>query len=224
MLLSTSHNFIFVHVPKTAGSSMHNALKPFALQDRRSLWSSLKRRLPVTEKPGEAHFRIHDSALIIRNKLSRQVYVSFLSFAVVRNPFSHAVSHFRYMSQYRSDKIARRFDGMSFRDYLAYRSERRKFGDRLFVRLPDQSHFLVDETGALMIDRILRFESLDDDFQALALDLKLGDVQLEKHNLTKSRRGGPGYKTHYDAETEELVRRIYARDFRLFGYPDTLGN
>ena len=94
MLLSTSHNFIFLHVPKTAGSSLHRVLEPYARTSTRTLWRSFSRRLPVTESPERAHFRIHATAAEIRAELSPAVYDSFLSFAVVRNPFDHAVSHF----------------------------------------------------------------------------------------------------------------------------------
>ena len=177
------------------------------------------RRLPIVETPEKAHFRIHDSALIIRKKLSASVYDTFLSFAVVRDPYSHAVSHWKYMAQYRSDRIARAFSDMPFEDYLAYRAEKRRVWDRLFVRLPDQSHFLVDEEGRLLVKRILKFESLDDDFGVLASELKLGDIWLEKHNPTKGKPKSASYRSYYTQKSEELVREIYARDFDNFGYP-----
>lgn len=224
MILSLSHNFIFVHVPKAAGSALTLALRPYATIPQRSLWTSAKRRLPIVERPGAAHFRIHDSAARIRRKLSPEVYGRFYSFAAVRDPFDHAVSHYEYMKQYRSPRIAARFARMSFEAYLAQRLERRGPFDRLFVRLPDQSHFLVDEQGRLAVDRLLRFEQLSADFRALTDDLGLGEAQLRTVNRTRSRSSSDAraYRDYYDATTEDMVRALYARDFDLLGYSDRL--
>lgn len=94
MIVSTQHNFLFVHVPKTAGSSIADAMRPYCRPRGRSLTQSVLRRLPIVEAPDKAHFRVHDPATKIIAKLSQPVFDQFLSFACVRNPFDHAVSHF----------------------------------------------------------------------------------------------------------------------------------
>ena len=222
MILSLTHNFIFVHVPKAAGSALTLALRPYSCTPQRTLWASAKRRLPIVEPPGVAHFRIHETAARIRRKLSPEVYAGFHSFAAVRDPFDHAVSHYEYMKQYRSSRIAARFAEMSFEAYLAHRLETRGPLDRLFVRLPDQCHFLVDDDRRLAVDRLLRFERLAEDFRALVEDLGLGEAQLRSVNKTKSRSDGRSYRDYYDATTEDMVRVLYARDFDMLGYPDRL--
>lgn len=222
MLLSLSHRFLFVHVPKTAGSSLHNALLPVAVAPPRSLWRSFTRRLPVVETPEEAHFRIHDTAATIRAKLSPEVWDGLLTFAVVRDPFDHAVSHYEYMKQYRSARIARRFAAMSFREYLDYRLAPRRPWDRIFARLPDQSHFLTGAGGRLLVRRLLRFETLAEDFAALAAELDLPVRELPAVNRTRTRREDRPFASYYDGETECLLKRLYARDFRVLGYRDEL--
>lgn len=62
MLLSISHKFLFVHVPKTAGAATQRMLEPYCNMPPRTLWRSIKRRLPMREAPEEAHFRIHETA------------------------------------------------------------------------------------------------------------------------------------------------------------------
>ncbi len=218
MLLSLSHRFLFVHVPKTAGSSLHDTLLPYAVAPPRSLWRSLTRRLPVVESPGRAHFRIHDSAAMIRAKLSPAVWDGLLTFAVVRDPFEHAVSHFEYMKQYRSPRIAARFAQMPFADYLNYRLAPRRPWDRLFARLPDQAHFLTDTTGHLIVRRLLRFERLAEDYAALAEDLDLPVKELPRINPTRARSDRRPIASYYDTRTIDQVRRLHGRDFDLFGY------
>ena len=219
MILSLSHNFIFVHIPKTAGSALHAALLPYARPVRRTLLRSALRRLPIVEAPESAHFRIHERATSIRKKLSPAVYAQFHSFAVVRNPFDHAVSHYEYMKQYRSARIARRAANTSFEEYLERRLKGRKVWQRLFVNLPDQAYFVVGSDGKLVVDRIMRFETLERDFAVLATDLGLDNPQLERRNPTLSRSKMRQFDAYYDANTKEMVCELYARDFELFSYP-----
>ena len=68
MILSTSHNFLFVHVPKTAGTAMTAALEPFAVTGTRTAWRRLMRRLPLREAPEKAYFRKHETAADMRAK------------------------------------------------------------------------------------------------------------------------------------------------------------
>lgn len=222
MILSLKYHFIFVHVPKTAGSAITTALRPYADTPKRTIWSSVKRRLPINEPPELAHFRIHDTAARIRAKLSPEVYARFHSFAVVRNPFDHAVSHFEYMKQYRNARIAARFSRMSFEAYLADRMKGADFFNRLFVRLPDQSHFLLNKDGQLAVDRLLRFETIADDFSTLATNLGLPVTEIAEHNPTRARNRSQPLARWYDPTTLDMVRTLYHRDFDLLGYPREL--
>lgn len=222
VLYSSDYKFIFVHVPKTAGSSLHHTLEPMSTVPSRNLFNSLTRRLPIVERPERAHFRIHDTAEMIRRKISPAVYDALTSFAVVRNPFDHAVSHYEYMKQYRNPRLAKRFGAMPFADYLAYRAEPRLPWDRLFVRMPDQSHFLVDSEGHLLVTEVLKFENLNADFAQLSGRLGLPVQELPRVNATKSRQDKTPFQEYYDEQCLELVRLVYERDFEVFGYSDDL--
>ncbi len=224
MLYSADYNFLFVHVPKTAGSSMDIALRPLCVSPKRTILRSISRRLPIAEDAHHAHFRIHDTASFIREKLTPRIYDQLTSFAIVRSPFDHAVSHYEYMKQYRSAKIAEQFARMSFTDYLEYRAFRRRPFDRLFVRLPDQSHFLCDDTGKVQVGRILKFESLASDFAILAKELSLPNMEIPRINQAKSRKKSAKLSDYYQDYTEDLVRKIYERDFDNFGYSSELLN
>lgn len=222
MILSTSHNFIFVHVPKTAGTAMTAALEPFGVTGTRTMFRRMIRRLPVHEAPERAYFRKHETAADIRRKLTPAVYDRFVRFAVVRNPFDHAVSHYEYLKEFRNAKMAEAFSRMSFRDYLKMRSDKAGWNDRFFVMLPDQAHFLVDAQGGLLVNRLLRFESLTQDFDALAHDLGLGQISLARINPTKAKAKEKKFQDYYDDDCIAAVKTLYRRDFALFGYSTTL--
>ncbi len=155
-------------------------------------------------------------------KLSRPVWDRFFSFAVVRNPFDQAVSHYEYLKQFRNQKIARRFAAMSFEAYLQDRYNKPFWNHTLFVRMPDQTHFIIDSAGEIAVTRLLRFENLAKDFERLVHDLGLAGTQLLYVNKTKARSDKRPYQSYYNQRTEGMVREIYRRDFRLLDYPDVL--
>lgn len=218
MILSTSHNFLFVHVPKTAGTAMTAALEPFAVTGTRTAWRRMIRRLPLREAPDKAYFRKHETAADMRAKMGAAEFARFLKFTVVRNPFDHAVSHYEYLKEFRNPKLAARFAAMSFAEYLDWRMTKRGPFVPFFTMLPDQAHWLADGRGRMLVDRVLRFETLGADFAALTRELGLGDVAMARINPTRAKAAGRALDSYYSAETLEKVRRLYARDFDLLGY------
>lgn len=218
MILSLSHSFIFVHVPKTAGSSITMMLSAYGRDYQRSIWRSISRRSPFKEKPENAHFRIHAPADSIARKLSRPVYDSFNSFAVVRNPFDHAVSHFEYMKQYRSKRVAENFAKMNFEEYLAERMKKPSLMVPFFARLPDQSYFLASNTGEMLVKTLIKFENLDAEMDAFADKVTLPKLDLQRVNFTTSRSKKRPYQSYFNTTTQEMVLKLYDRDFDNFGY------
>lgn len=222
MILSQAYGFLFVHVPKTAGTSIADALGRYGRGENRTLLRSLTHRFPFQEDIKRAYFRKHDTASKMIAKLGRETFDRFLSFSVIRNPFDHAVSHYEFMKDFRIASTARKIRAMSFREYLHYRMKPPFWNDTFFARLPDQTHFLIDSTGAIAVKRLIRFECLASEMERLARDLNLPDFRLQHANPTHSKSSNRPFRSYYDPETEDLVRRLYARDFRLLGYPAEL--
>ncbi|TCL09467.1 sulfotransferase family protein [Shimia isoporae] len=222
MILSQSHKFIFVHVPKTAGTAMTSALEPFGVYPPRTLWRSFVRRLPIQESPDSVYLRKHETAAGVRRKLGSDVFDQFHRFAVVRNPYDHAVSHYEFMKQFRIPKIAEKVANMSFSEYLRYRMKPPFWNDTFFARLPNQSYFLADKDGTLLVHRLLRFETLADDFNAMASDLGMEGVTLKRENQTISRTDKRPWQSYFDEESKALAEDLYAQDFDAFGYAKTI--
>lgn len=221
MIISTEHNFIFVHVPKTAGDSVTRALDPFAHPLNRTLWKSIRRRLPLGDRPETIYLRKHDPASRAIARLGRDVYESFRSFAVVRNPFDHAVSHYEFMKQFRIPSVAEKVGAMSFADYLEYRMKPPFWNDTFFARLPNQSFFVAHE-GKLAVDRLVRFENLAVEFPAATAEIGFGEIAIPHVNRTKSKSDARPFHSYYDDRSLALVLELYDEDFRLLDYPRTL--
>lgn len=198
---------------------MTSTLDRFGSSPKRTIWRSILRRLPIKQSPNAVYLRKHETVSGVRRKISPAVFAGFHTFAVVRNPYDHAVSHYEFMKQFRIPSVAAKVAAMSFADYLRYRMKRPFWNDTFFARLPNQSHFVVDESGQLLVQRILRYETLDVDFGRLATELGFGEVQLPRINETLNRTKRRPWQSYYDAEVKELAEQLYATDFDLFRYP-----
>lgn len=216
MILSEKYKFIFVHIPKTAGLSVTDAFGKYGRPRGRSISRSISRRLPFQESPSTAHFRVHEPASKMVQKLTRPVFDEFLSFSVIRNPFEHAVSHYEYMKQFRIKSTANKVAKMPFVEYLTYRQGTPIWNDTIFAKMPSQSYYLTDTSGALLVDRLIRFENLSPELEQLSVDLTLPEFSLRHVNKTKATKRPTA--SYYNPETEDLVRSIYAPDFDLLDY------
>lgn len=216
MIISEQYGFIFVHIPKTAGLAVTDAFGKYGQPRVRTIWRSISRRLPFQEGPATAHFREHEPVSKMIAKLSRPVFDRFVSFSVIRNPFDHAVSHYEYMKQFRIKSTAEKVGEMSFLEYLEYRMKPPFWNDTVFARMPDQCYYLTDSEGKIAVKRLIRFEQLGAELEALSRDLKLPDFNLRHVNKTKAIK--KPMDAYYDATTINLVRQIYDRDFDVLGY------
>jgi hypothetical protein len=194
-------------------------LRPWSLPRDHGLFRRFLGWLPLRQPAAVAHFGQHDTARRIRDRLGAEAWRDFLTFAVVRNPFDHAVSTFEFLRSRSGRRSARVLDGLTFAEALRLREERGPWwrpGSPL--HMPDQAHWLLGEDGRVLVDRVLHVERLASEFPALCADLGIPALVLPNRNRS-TRRAMQGY---YSPETLALVRRIYARDFEIFGYRDQL--
>ncbi len=215
MLISTSHKFIFVHVPKSAGSSVTNVLRPYCLPKNRTLWRRLLTFLPVRENVEKVYFRQHETAANIRAKLGSQVFDDFVSFGIVRNPFDHAVSLFEFLKKQTARNSGRVVAELTFYEFMQLRSKPQRFAlEESPLKMADQASRLVDERGNIIVTEVLHLEKLADEFPRLCAKLGLPPIEMVVMNTSKRN----AIADYYDAATVALVRQHYARDFALFGY------
>jgi hypothetical protein len=130
-------------------------------------------------------------------------------FTVVRNPWSRAVSSWKWNMQEKG------LAPCSFEEFLrmplAGMTEQQRFHT-----LPQWRH-VADEHGEVgYLSHIGRLENLDAtrDWLADTLGLPRGDALP---HLKKS--GSDDFQQHYTPATRALVAEIFRRDFELFGYP-----
>ncbi len=190
MLISYKYNFIFIHVYKVAGTSMHKALLKYLSP------SDLLKTLP---------FPTHIKARDIKDSFSAPVYHNFFTFAFVRNPWDWQVSLYEYMlgdTKHYQHNLVKWMN--NFEEYVNWRVNQNKHL---------QKDFVTSDEGDVIVDFIGRFENVENDFKHVC---EVIGIKEELPHLNRSRRGN--YKDYYNEKTKNLIYEYHKEDIEFFGY------
>lgn len=97
MLISNKRKFIFVHIYKNAGSSVTNALMPYASNKWQRMTSHVLKRFNISLQFDPQPFPSHIKASELINAMGKEAFEAFFSFAIIRNPWDWQVSLYKYM-------------------------------------------------------------------------------------------------------------------------------
>lgn len=211
MLYSQSKNFVFVHVWKTAGESIVEALRrhtEFPFSNRYATKALRTVPTPVARSLGWKAHLTHDQHLHasdIRDLMPDRTFEDAYSFGFVRNPWDWTVSAFHYAQQTPANpehEISLTFKTLM--DYVAYREDNHP---------RQQSSFLFDGDEQI-VTKIGKFETLNEDFAEITTALGI-KAELPKRNVSSRSRD---WREYYDDATYDRVAKLYAKDVELLGY------
>lgn len=147
--------FLFIHIPKTGGTSIKQALgqycsKQFVVAKEERLSSFGKYKLH--QKMDEQILRDHKSKV---------------KFCSVRNPWSWYASYWRFSKKYQINKEIKNQTWNQFVDYFV---------------TPDNTQFsYITVNNEIVVDRFLNFHTLVEDFNILCQDLNIS-AELDHYN------------------------------------------
>jgi len=199
--------FIFIHIPKCAGTSIEHALIPI-ITGRPSfgeLSSEECRQFCLPGEEGLQHAKLADFS-------GRQTLEQFFKFAIVRNPWDRAVAQIMFLRRRKVDLFPIDAD---FRKCLRIYCESRQV-----IRQHDlgacQLDFLQTSAGVLGVDFVGRFENVAEDYKKICVHLGLHPAPKLPH-VQKSTRVWH-YSAYYDDEMVQMVQQRFAQDIDCFGY------
>lgn len=203
-MISHKHRCIFVHIPRTGGSSVENLIWG---RDRSEadLWMGFISEYHNKYQTGGLQ---HLRAIQIRQEVGPEVFQEYFKFSFVRNPWDKAVSQYM-LTKRRPDLQA--FIGMEqhdgFKRYLELITRREH------VQWTPQHRFIYDEGGELMVDYVGCFERLVGDAGNVLSRLGI-QGPLSRWQATERLP----MDVYYDREAIEMVAEMYATDVQIFGY------
>lgn len=204
--------FIFVWIPKTAGTSIANVLSKSCLMTSPESCADIR---SFDGSGGLTTKHRSVSKLIRLGILDSDVYETCFKFSFVRNPWDRFVSLFHYWQRVPS---TRRMCPKSFADACKMISSMH-FGrigvvdiGRFRIGQP-QSNWLFDDSR-LLVDFVGRYNTLNEDFSHVCR--VIGVVPSSLPRLNQTSRGD--YRSFYNDETANIIGKVYADDIRNFGF------
>lgn len=201
-MISLKYNFLFVHIPKTAGNSIQNILRTYS-EDRvvclNPLQDGVERFGVISERfRTQKHSKLKD----YRTALGNDLFTKLFKFTTVRNPWDRMISN--YFSPHRGDVFW----------------SRDHFKNLIFEVEPITSYLILDPydvqtlSSFRYIDYFIRYENLNEDFKK-ACDL-IGIPWEPLPTRNKSKR--QSYEQYYDDELIELVQNRFFNEIEYFNY------
>ena len=196
-LISIKDRFAFIHIYKVAGMTVRDVLnKNFS-----------------TIEIVSSHCTANDIQLHITN--------DFFVFSFVRNPYDWMISLYNYILFDKTHPFRHYYVDKPFDYFIKHYCENILNKEATHNgRMTDQTEFLYDENGRLLVDYIGRFENFRSDFSRILkrLDININVSNFPIINRTRNKTQIGDYQKYYNKPMRTIVEKSFERDFNNFNY------
>lgn len=218
-MISSEHECVFVHIPKTAGTSIEKKLGLFdeleqGVQDHRCVFHLEPWSLDhVRYLPSERGVKILFERLLESYRYGRPLpenkFSDYLKFSFVRNTWGRVYSWYRNVLR---DKMHR--DALGVEKDISLKNFLKKHSRQ--TGLNSQFYWLRGVDGNINMDFIGRYEKLERDFDKISDKIGINDPSLPKvlHTDTEPKQ----YRKGYNEGTKSIVRQRYREEIDYFGF------
>lgn len=226
MIISHQHKFIFLKTKKTAGTSIEvflsqhcdeNAIvtpikphvEPHQSRNWHGLWNPIPELMDNEQRAistlsmllfKQAKFYNHMPARTVRSRIPRHIWDTYFKFCVERNPWDKTLSHYHMIN----DRFGRR---LSLDTYLKSQD--------FCINYP----IYTGASGELMVDHVIRYESLLADLSAVfaRLGIPFGGT-LGVHAKSNHRVDKRPYQEVYTQNQRMLIEKAFSKEIDMHGY------
>ena len=210
MYVDFDKQFIFLHNPRTGGTSLLRVLEKFT---------------SVVLQTGE-HETLNDTHEVMLRK--SKIWDDYFKFSIVRNPWDRLYSAFKYLqaggSNFTDTRVGNIFVQPYAGDFNAFVENYDCWYKRpchfiqykhgMSPHLLPQSEFLTLD-NSLAVDIVCRFENYEQEVTELLHNLGINIDALPKLNSSDPVED---YRLAFTDKSMAIVSELYADDIELFGY------
>ena len=231
MIISNSHKFIFIHILKTAGTSITYAMDDFFQ------WNDL---VLGSTKFGEAiqnYYRArynlfkHSTAIETREQVGDDIWNDYFTFTFVRHPYSRALSFYSYIQRMVQTRGITKNDLNTLRNMqqdpvthwpwpaILHYLESDNFTEFIQkTNIRPQTEWILDEDENIIVDFIGTVENINKDITIVAEKIDLDLPPLELYNQSGSETIDLSFM---DENDYHYLFREFRKDFEILNYdPD----
>ncbi len=213
MIVSRGRRYIFVHIPKTGGTSLATALEARAMKDDILIGDTekaVRRRKRVKGLEAKGRLWKHSRLADLEGVVSETEMASMFVFTLVRNPWDRMVSYYHWLREQGFDHpavgLAQRLDFSGFLNAP---------GQRAGLAAERYGAYMETASGVERCDAYVRLERLEEDLAPVEAHLGVRLAPLP--HLNRSERP-LDYRSAYSEADAALVGRLYAEEIARFGY------
>lgn len=237
MILSKQNKFIFIHIAKTAGTSVNKALIDYAAPG----WQVTLNQAMQRQNISFLYPVPYKNRYSTKERLSKAINIAYRNICIRSVTGPHP-----YWDHITADNLRKKMDPEAFESYYKFAFVRNPWSRLLSLytyllqnhRHPrhrvaleaggfngfiqhgyeklnwqDQIYCLSNSEGELIVDFVGKYENLSEDFRvicdAIGIPMKLPHINQTSH---------ADYREYYSPESIELVAKMCYRDIELFNY------
>lgn len=221
MIISHRKKFIWIHIPKCAGTSIRELLQtnPIFQTDIHPMWHTKKDINWKEEYPKvDTNLWTHSSASDIKKYLDERGYRwdDYFKFVFIRNPWEREVSAYEYHRQVMSKKKYPTYFNIKNIE-MALHQPPKNFIMRNNRWTPYD--YIFDDDGKLMVDFVGKVENIEQDFEKVVKKIlpyiKITQWRLPHRNKTTKNKS---YRDYYDDESIEYISNRDSKIIELGQY------
>ena len=212
MIISPGRNYIFVHIPKTGGTSLALTLEDRAMKDDILIGDTPKARRRRGRLNGlRAAGRLwkHSTLADIDGAIPAEQIRRAFVFTLVRNPWDRLVSYYHWLRDQSFDHPAVTLARVQ--DFSGFLNAPETIAA---LRAQPYAHYMTARDGREYCSAYLRLEHFDTDAAPLLEHL---GFELTLPVVNRSARSGT-YQDYYTRADRDLIADIAAADIGRFGY------